>query len=281
MWPLLTAFSVRPTARYGLVTLSMQPFEKLQRWMALPEAAARAEAAFKLGEYLDAPETHAAALVLLVSLLADPDDEVARVAVGTLASTERTPASALAAGLQSAHPAVRTACLDALDKMDLGWNELCELGLEVSLVHTERLIAAIVESAAWRDVAVAEILRRDLESQTVAELRTLRTALEGTGAAQPRVDAVLDAKRRAAVDNRRPPAAGDTKHLSELVRDITEGNRDGADDYVYMLSDGDWARLPFAFEGMSPEEQEELLDVVGHGPPRGLFFLLEQLAGRE
>jgi hypothetical protein len=94
---------------------------------------------------------------------------------------------------------------------------------------------------------------------------------------------VLDDKRRAARANRSVPRATKLAHLrdflAEFNADADADHWERAHDLSFELSPGDLAALPAEIERMRPELQEDVIDVIGSGPPRGLFFLLAHLAG--
>ena len=109
--------------------------------------------------------------------------------------------------------------------------------------------------------------------------------MAGAGGDPSGVVKVLDDKRRAARANRSVPRATKLAHLSDFLAEFNADDEadddhwERAHDLSFELSPGDLAALPAEVERMHPELQEDVIDVIGSGPPRGLFFLLAHLAG--
>jgi hypothetical protein len=268
----------------------MVSLEKVLAWAQLADPDARADAAFQLKKVAATadPLSQVEAIRTLGKLLCDDSLDVARVAFESLASP-----SALAAGLASPHPDIRDGCRDKLRGQSLAWEQLEDLGLDPSqaaeLVTPTALIAAIREARSWSQLAIQEIAKRDLHQLWPPEIRQLRRALAGAGGDTSGVMKVLDDKRRAARANRSVPRATKLAHLSDFLAEFNadddaddEADADHwerAHDLSFELSPGDLAALPAEVERMRPELQEDVIDVIGSGPPRGLFFLLAHLAG--
>jgi hypothetical protein len=260
---------------------SVPDLHTLLTWTRLEDPAARADAAHQLRKHAADPGCPETVRTALAQLVADTDPEVARIAVSSLLSASTVDPMLCVRGLASPHEDVRTTCRTKLEGMHLTWPELAKLGLDgaqgITFVSTEELVCAVVSAEAWRDLATDELAQRDLTDVALADLQILEAALERSGRDAAWLSAHLAAKRKEAISHRRAPRAKGTKYLSDFIADVASENIDGADDYVFMLTSGDWAALPAELARMESELQAMTLDKIGHGPARGLFVLLDHL----
>jgi hypothetical protein len=259
----------------------MADLDTLLRWAQLDQTEARVDAAYQLRKHAGIPQAQAT----LVQLLADPIEQVAHQAFSSIVLGDACTPDVCVAGLASPHSSVRDSALARLDRMSLSWRHLTELGLDGSkataLVSNKQLISAILSAEPWRDLAADELQNRDVTDETVADLRTVEVELRRAGRDTTWLTRYFEAKCKEAIRNRRPPRAKPkkTENLNGFLRDIANENVDGADDYVHMLTSGDWVTLHDELAQMEPEDQAAYVDAIGHGPPRGLFILLEHLSG--
>ena len=259
----------------------MRSLDTILQWARLDNPDARADAAHELGKLAQDPGYREAVQPALVRLLGDADARVAGVALQAIPADPMWTA-VYVGGLASEHEIVRTTCESRLSGMSLTWDDLggLRLGREgISLVHTNKLVSAIVSGETWFELAADELARRDLTDVTLADLRVVEVALERSGRDAAWLKAHLESKRRAAMRNRHAPRANETKYLSGFLADVESENFDGADDYVFMLTPGDWATLPDELARKEPALQAAILEEVGYGPACGLFILLDQLSG--
>ena len=260
----------------------MADLDTLLRWAQLDQTEARVDAAYQLRKHAGIPQAQAA----LVQLLTDPVAQVAEQAFSSIVFGCACTPDVCVAGLASPHRGVRDSSLAQLERMSLSWRHLAELGLDGSqataLVSNKQLISAILSAEPWRDLAADELQNRDVRDETIADLRILEVELRRAGRDTTWLTRYIESKCEEAIRNRRPPRAKPKKtdNLNGFLRDIADENFDGADDYVHMLSSGDWVALHDELAQMDPEDQAVFVDAIGHGPPRGLFILLEHLSGR-
>jgi hypothetical protein len=168
--------------------------------------------------------------------------------------------------------------------MTLSWNQLTALGVEgpqaAAMVSNKQLIAVILSEDPRGGLAADELAQRDLDDETIADLQTVEAELGRAGRDVTWVTRHLDSKREEAIRNRRAPRAKPmTEYLDRFLDDLAEDDFDSADDHVHMFTAGDWVALHAELAGRDPEDQPALLDAIGHGPPRGLFLLVEHLSG--
>ncbi|MGE3545875.1 MAG: hypothetical protein AB7L28_18220 [Kofleriaceae bacterium] len=260
----------------------MRSLDTILQWARLDDPDARADAAHELGKFALDWSYRDAVQPALVRLLGDADARVAGVALEAI-PVDPMWAAVYVGGLASEHDIVRTTCERRLSGMVLTWNDLGRLGLGpaqgITLVHTDNLVSAIVSGESGSDAAADELARRDLTDITLADLRVVEASLARFGRDAAWLKAHVEARREAAMRNRRAPRANKTKYLSGFLADVESENVDGAADFVFMLTPGDWATLAAELVRMEPELRVAILEAIGYGPARGLFILLDQLSG--